>query len=347
MKEQLIKHSINQLIVTEPKSLQYYSDIKLDPQERFLALLIEPETNSYVFANALFLLKDSDQYRVIEHYDYQDPIASLRPYLKGPVVGLDRWMRAEFVLKLQESFPDITFVDGSDIIEGLQTIKSADAIEKMKQASRLNDLVMKQIKSEIKVGISERDLEQRILQLFEEVGADGPSFEPIVAFGENAADPHAQVSDRLLKANESIILDFGCIKDGYCSDMTRTYFLGENSMKQVYDTVLQAQTAALKAIVPGARFCDIDKAARDVIEAAGYGKYFIHRLGHGIGQSVHEPFDVSSANPRQIQPGMCFSLEPGIYLEGIGGIRIEDLVYVDDQGFPVLLNHVSKTEEII
>lgn len=347
MKEHMKIHQINQLLITNPKSLNYFSKIQIDPQERFLGLLIDSDETHTVFSNALFLLKDTDQYQVRTHYDHQNPIESLQDFLVGPVVGIDRWLRAEYVLQLQELFPDIKFVDGSNIIEGLQTIKSSAEIEKMKEASRLNDLVMSQIVNELKVGVTERQIEQRLLELFREVGSDGPSFDPIVAFGENAADPHAVVSDRVLLENESIILDFGCIKEGYCSDMTRTYFLQNNPLKEVYDLVLKAQLAAIEAIVPQATFADVDRAARDLIEAAGYGEYFFHRLGHGIGQSVHEPFDVSSSNPRTIMPGMCFSIEPGIYLEGVGGVRIEDLVYVNHEGYAVVLNHVEKDKEIL
>ena len=341
------QNQIQQLLITSPKSLAYLTGLQVDPQERFLALLIDEEGTMNIFSNVLLLIAPTDHYQVIEHFDHQDPIQSLGNYLAGANIGVDRWMRAEHLLKLQQTYPQFSWVDGSDIIEGIQTIKTKDEIEKMKEASRFNDIVMESIKKELRVGISEREVEEKLHHLFKEVGADGPSFNPIVAFGENGANPHAEVSNRTLKENESIILDFGCIKDGYCSDMTRTYFLQNNSLKEVYDLVLRAQLAAIAAIKPGVRFADIDQAARSIIEDAGYGAQFFHRLGHGIGRDVHEPFDVSSNNPREVMPGMCFSIEPGIYLENVGGVRIEDLVYVDEQGYGRVLNHVSKDSEVI
>ncbi len=341
------QQKIQQLLVSSPKSIAYYTGLEIDPQERFLALLIHQDGRQQLFSNALFLIKPTQAYEVIEHFDHENPIVGLEPYLNGTTIGVDRWLRAEFVFALQQQFPQKTFVDGSEIIEGLQAIKTKEEINKMKEASRLNDLVMEEIIKELKVGVTEKEIEAKLLASFQKVGADGPSFSPIIAFGKNGANPHAGVSDRALKAGESIVLDFGCIKDGYCSDMTRTYFLNENPLKPVYDLVLQAQLAAIAAIKPGACFADVDYAARQRIEAEGYGAQFFHRLGHGIGKEVHEPFDVSGNNFRLIKPGMCFSIEPGIYLEGVGGIRIEDLIYVDEQGYGQVLNHVPKDREVL
>lgn len=347
MEKIMKQHKIQQLLVSSPKSIAYYTGLEIDPQERFLALLIHQDGRHQIFSNALFLIEPTPAYEVIEHFDHENPVIGLESYLTGSTIGIDRWLRAEFVFELQQQFPEKTFVDGSDIIEGIQAIKTSEEIDKMKEASRLNDLVMEDIIKELNVGVTEKEIEEKLRIAFKKVGADGPSFDPIIAFGENGANPHAGVSDRALKAGESIVLDFGCIKDGYCSDMTRTYFLNENPLKPVYDLVLQAQLAAIEAIKPGACFADVDQAARQLIEAKGYGTQFFHRLGHGIGKEVHEPFDVSGNNLRLIQPGMCFSIEPGIYLEGVGGIRIEDLVYVDEQGYGQVLNHVPKDREVL
>ena len=128
--------------------------------------------------------------------------------------------------------------------------------------------------------------------------------------------------------------------------MTRTYFVGQNSMEEVYETVRRANLAGIAAVKPGVRFCDIDRACRQVIEEAGYGPYFIHRTGHGIGLSVHEPFDVSAVDEIIVEEGMCFSIEPGIYLPGVGGVRIEDLVLVTSDGCEVL-NHDPKDQPVL
>ncbi|HBG67376.1 MAG TPA: peptidase M24 family protein, partial [Kandleria vitulina] len=159
----------------------------------------------------------------------------------------------------------------------------------------------------------------------------------------NGADPHHVGDDSRLKEGDSIIVDMGCIYNGYCSDMTRTFFYKSVSEKQkdVYNLVLKAQLAAEAAIKPGLKLSDIDKVARDIISEAGYGEEFNHRLGHFIGRLTHEAGDVSSANDAIIKPGMIFSIEPGVYLPGEFGVRIEDLVLVTEDGCKVL-NHYPK-----
>jgi Xaa-Pro dipeptidase len=215
----------------------------------------------------------------------------------------------------------------------------------MKEASRLNDVVMSQVPALLKVGVLESDVKTRIIELFKEI-TDGCSFDPIVAFGDHASDPHASTQDRPLKENEAIVIDMGCIYKGYCSDMTRTFFLKTNPMKDIYDLVLRANLAAISKVKPGVLLSEIDHAARSVITEGGYGPHFIHRTGHGIGTSVHEPYPVSSESQVVCQEGMIFSIEPGIYIEGVSGIRIEDLVLVTKTGVEVL-NHYPKNKEII
>ena len=145
-----------------------------------------------------------------------------------------------------------------------------------------------------------------------------------------------------------MLFDVGCRKDEYCSDMTRTFFFDEpdEEQRRVYEVVRRANEAGKAAVHPGARFCDIDAAARTVIEDAGYGPYFTHRLGHQIGLDVHEPGDVSSANEAQVRPGMCFSIEPGIYLPGRFGVRIEDLVIATEDGCEVLNDYPRELETL-
>ncbi|HIX82898.1 MAG TPA: aminopeptidase P family protein, partial [Candidatus Erysipelatoclostridium merdavium] len=169
------------------------------------------------------------------------------------------------------------------------------------------------------------------------------SFEPIVAFGANGANPHHENDDSQLKPGDSVIIDMGCKYHGYCSDMTRTVFYKEVSeeAKKVYQLVRKANEAAEAMIKPGVKLCDIDKTARDIISEAGYGKEFNHRLGHFIGRDVHEYGDVSVNFDLEVKEGMTFSIEPGVYLPGKFGVRVEDLVLVTKDGCQVL-NSYSK-----
>ena len=159
-----------------------------------------------------------------------------------------------------------------------------------------------------------------------------------MAFGANAADPHHAPDDTVVEPGDCVLFDVGCIKDGYCSDMTRTFYYKEASEqhKLVYHTVRQANEAAIAKIKPGIPLCELDKTARDLITEAGYGPYFTHRLGHFIGLGEHEFGDVSSVNTDKAVPGMIFSIEPGIYLTGDTGVRVEDLVLVTETGCEVL-----------
>jgi Xaa-Pro dipeptidase len=208
----------------------------------------------------------------------------------------------------------------------------------MRRASQLNDQAMEKLKTYIKYGITEIELRDILLRIYNELGTDGVSFDPLLAFGPNAAIGHHLPDNTPLKDGDCVLLDIGCKKDDYCADMTRTYFFRSVSdrMRDVYNTVKSAGDAARAIIKPGVRLCDIDAAARNIISNAGYGAYFTHRLGHFIGMEVHEAGDVSAANTEEAKPGMAFSIEPGIYLPDEGGVRIEDLVLVTETGCEVL-----------
>ena len=174
------------------------------------------------------------------------------------------------------------------------------------------------------------------------------SFPPLVAFGANAADPHHSPDNTVIKPGDCVLFDVGCIKDGYCSDMTRTFYFKtvSDEHRKVYETAKAANETAISKIHPGVEIRNLDKAARDLITDAGWGPNFTHRLGHFIGMSCHEFGDVSSANTWETKPGMIFSIEPGIYLTGDTGVRVEDLVLVTEDGVEVL-NHYPKTLQII
>jgi Xaa-Pro dipeptidase len=174
-------------------------------------------------------------------------------------------------------------------------------------------------------------------------GLSGPSFDTIIGSGPNSALPHYTAGDKVLNPGDSIVIDFGGMYQGYCSDMTRTVMLGKatSEYKEVYEAVKGGQLRALEAVKPGMKASDIDAAARNYITEKGYGDYFIHRTGHGIGMEVHEEPYINNISDTVLQPGMVFSIEPGVYLPGKFGVRIEDLVMVTETGVEVL-NKFSK-----
>ena len=184
--------------------------------------------------------------------------------------------------------------------------------------------------------------------IYKRLGTQGPSFGPLVSFGANAAEGHHKPDSTVLKPGDCVLFDVGCRVNDYCSDMTRTFFYQSVTEKQreVYEVVKRANLAAQAAMKPGMRFCDIDKVARDIITEAGYGPNFTHRLGHCIGIEVHDAGDVSAANQDVVEEGMIFSCEPGIYLPGEFGVRIEDLMLITRDG-AMSLNKDSKELEII
>ena len=202
---------------------------------------------------------------------------------------------------------------------------------------------MEEFKNALHVGATEKELEEKFVSIYAAHGCSDVSFTPIVGFSANAADPHHENDGTKLEKGMCVLIDVGGVYDGYCSDMTRTFFTAPPTEEQetVYNLVRKANETAEALVRPGVKLCDIDRAAREVIEKAGYGEYFYHRLGHFIGLEDHEYGDVSSAFDRPVEEGMCFSIEPGIYLEGKFGVRIEDLVIVTKDGCEVL-NHYPK-----
>lgn len=344
LQDRMKEEGCTQLLVASPKQIEYLIHRKFSCGERMLALVVY-QNSARLFINELFPIAPIENVETVFFNDCDDAVSLLNASLTDEPLGVDGEFASRFLLKLLKmSQREVS--DQSDLIDDLRAIKSCDEQAKMRKASQLNDQVMHEVRKLLKVGVSEKEVADKIHELFMEISHGNESFETIVAFGQNGADPHCVPGERRLKANESIIIDMGCRFEGYCSDMTRTFFVGENSMKEIYDLVLEANLAAKKVIRPGVKFSEIDRAAREVIEKAGYGKAFFHRLGHGIGLDVHEPYDVSGSNDRVVREGMCFSIEPGIYLPETGGVRLEDLVLVTSDGCEVL-NAYPFDQEII
>ncbi len=239
--------------------------------------------------------------------------------------------------RLKKVALNVTWHHLGSIFEKMREIKAPGEYEMLKQAQKAAESVFQQVYQDIRPGMTEKEIAFMILKgLYLE--ADGPSFPPIVASGPNSALPHAVPGDRKIQKGEAIIIDMGARLNGYCSDMTRTLFLGAPSRQfmQIYNTVKQAQAKAQEAISPGMTGMEADGIARKVIKEAGYGPYFVHSLGHGVGIAIHEAPGISPRSRGKLRPGMVFTVEPGIYIPGQGGVRLENMGILDKNGLKIM-----------
>lgn len=241
--------------------------------------------------------------------------------------------------EMREVMPQLELVPGRGIVEEQRVIKDESEMRLMRRVCALSDAAFDRVAPTIRPGMTEKQVAWEIEKAMRELGADGPSFQTIVAGGPNGAQPHAIPSDRPLQAGEPIVIDMGALYGGYCSDMTRTICLGEADEKftTIYNIVQEAQRLAEAACKPGMTGAQLDAVARDYITQQGYGDYFGHGLGHGTGLEVHEPPSVRRFSKSVLAPAMVHSVEPGIYLPDWGGVRIEDLVYVRENDCEVLV----------
>lgn len=228
-------------------------------------------------------------------------------------------------------------------ISAPRRIKSEEEINKIRTAESLGDAAFSYVLDKIRPGMTEREVAFEIETFMRKNGASGTSFETIAASGVRSALPHGTASEKVIERGDFLTLDFGCVLDGYCSDMTRTVAVGTASDRQreIYNTVLAAQNAAIEKIAPGVKCCDIDRTARRVIEEAGFGDYFGHSLGHSVGLEIHEMPCFSPKSVDITEPGNVITVEPGIYIEGFGGVRIEDVVAIS----PKNSSNLTKSEK--
>ena len=335
--ENMQKAGLDQILISATPSIYYLTDKWISPGERMLALYLNANGDYALFANRLFALT-GEELHLTEFDDVDDPVALLAEKVRPGKLGIDKIWPSQFTIRLMEKLPALQPVVGSAPVDDARMCKDAEEIEIMRKASRMNDEATRRTIEMIREGVTELELSATYTANAKAVGGDGNSFVPITCFGANCAEPHHDNDETRLKKGDSVILDVGVNCGRYISDMTRTVFFGsaDDEQKKVYELVRKANEVGRAAVRPGVPMCEFDKAARKVIEDGGYGKYFIHRTGHGVGMDVHEPPDNSSANQTIAKPGMCFSVEPGIYLPGKFGVRVEDLVAVTPDGCETL-----------
>jgi Xaa-Pro dipeptidase len=234
---------------------------------------------------------------------------------------------------------------GQDLL-AIRSYKTPEEIELMREAIGISEEALRRVMAWVQVGMTEQEIAQKLNQEMSILGGEGLAFESLVLTGDKTALPHGTTGSRQLGQDEFLLFDFGAKKSDYPADITRTFCLGTptDDMRKVYQAVYDANRAAHATARPGVTCHEVDKAARDVINAAGYGEYFTHRLGHGLGLSGHELPNIAENNHVVLEAGMVFTIEPGIYLPGVGGVRIEDNVVVTENGIETLTNYPRELE---
>ncbi|WP_406006155.1 aminopeptidase P family protein [Streptomyces sp. NBC_00637] len=266
--------------------------------------------------------------------DGKDPYAATAALLDtGGRFGISDNAWAMHLLGLQQALPATSYASLTEALPMLRAVKDAAELELMAAAGAAADATFEEIRKVPFAGRRETEVGADLAGLLRRFGHSQVDF-TIVASGPNGANPHHEVGDRVIEHGDMVVLDFGGLKDGYGSDTSRTVHVGEptDEERRVHDLVREAQEAGFRAVRPGVACQEVDRAARAVIADAGYGEYFIHRTGHGIGVTTHEPPYMIEGEERPLVPGMCFSVEPGVYLPGRFGVRIEDIVTVTEDG---------------
>jgi len=344
VRELMRERNIECLFVAPPSNIFYLTGIKTTLDERLQLAVLPREGPLFLVLPEMHKEAASglgEGFCLLTWTDHQDPMELVHEAcgtIKG-CAAVDPKLWAGHLLRLMGTLKDCTFVDAGELLGKARSIKDEEELRRLKKAGELADEVMGEVLKEISVGMTERELADFIERRIKEKGAEDVSFKPIVASGPNSSMPHHIPGDRKIEKGDFVVLDFGAVLEGYCSDITRTVFVSRagSEEKEIYRVVMEANEAGYRAAVCGALCGDVDRAAREVIDRAGYGRFFIHRTGHGIGLECHEEPYIVEGSRIPLEKGMAFSVEPGIYIPQKFGVRIEDIVAVTDRG-PIRLN---------
>ncbi|WP_050183882.1 M24 family metallopeptidase [Domibacillus robiginosus] len=336
----------------------YLTNFYADSHERLMGVFVFPEAEPFLVCPFMEIGQAKAAgwaYDIVGYYDHENPWDGIKRFLyerglvEAAAVAVEKdtlaYARAEAFFHL---YPHVLLHAAEEALNKMRAIKEPSEVAVLKKAAELADYGVQVGVEALKTGVTEMEVLAAIEFHLKKKGIREMSFSTMVLFGDNTADPHGNPGLRQLNEGDFVLFDLGVVLDGYCSDITRTVAFGHASEKQreIYETVLKAQKASLEKSKVGTRIGDLDMAARHVIENAGYGEYFPHRIGHGLGINVHEFPSMSKDNDGVLKEGMVYTIEPGIYVPQVGGVRIEDDVIITKDGHETLTNY-PKTLQII
>lgn len=353
----LEQNDIDLAVITSTPNVFYLSHFYSDPHERLLALLVFPRSEPILVLPGMEVESARQQgfhCEMIGYSDTENPWELIKQRLDARQITPKRIAVEKQHLNLERSeqihalYPDAAFVSAEEKLQALRLIKDEQEIKILKEAAKLADYGVEVGVNAIKEGKTELEILAEVEFELKKKGVNQMSFATMVLAGSQTAAPHGVPGLNKVKKGDFVLFDLGVVLDGYCSDITRTVAFGDIGGKQrhIYETVLKAQEAALHACKPGVEIGSIDRTARDIIREAGYGDYFTHRIGHGLGIDVHEVPSMNETNRHPLQTGMVFTIEPGIYVPAVGGVRIEDDVLITKDGFESLTNYPKELQII-
>lgn len=353
---ELKRNDLDSIFVTSKANVYYLSGYYTDPHERVVAVYVSQSDDPVLIVPAMEVNDAKDagwNYDMIGYHDHENVWELFLNHLNKSKLPESMGLEHDhFTLERYESLKKILSTthlkNATNILSNMRVIKSKQEYTLLKQAASLADFGVETGVNAIKEGISELDIIATIEYELKKQGVQEMSFSTMVLSGGKTASPHGTPDQTKIQKGDMVLFDLGVVFEGYCSDITRTvaYHSISDQQQQVYETVLKAEQKAIEACKVGVPVGKLDQIARDHIGKAGYGEYFTHRIGHGLGIDVHEYPSMHGENELPLQEGMCFTIEPGIYVPNVGGVRIEDMIFMTDKGAESLTTYPKELQII-
>jgi len=346
IKNKIEEEKVDAFLITDSKNCRYLSGFTGSG-----ALMITTEEN-FLLTDFRYIEqaeKESSSFKIQKYRQFYKTLVEIleeenikRLGFEAEHLSYDQYIKMKKEVENNEI--SVEWKPFSETVEKVRMVKTEEEINKIRTAAEISDRAFKKLLPFIKVGVTEREIEMELEYLLKKFGSEKNAFDFVIASGKRSSLPHGRSTERSFSPGDFIVIDFGAVYDGYSSDMTRTVFLGDDPDSRqikIYETVLKGQILGLETLKPGKEACEIDQRVRKFFEKDGYDKYFGHSLGHGVGLNVHEGPAVSQKSDIELVSGMVVTIEPGIYIPDWGGVRIEDLVVIRDDGYE-LLTHTEK-----